>query len=80
MILNLITGALVIGVSSAYIFGWLIFAHSFHAILFIPIIATVLWILAFVGQSKFPKYRNLFIGIQIVLGVIALIDIISMFG
>ncbi|WP_157796460.1 hypothetical protein [Bacillus sp. FJAT-45037] len=76
MIINIITGIIVLGVSFIVLAGWFIFDPSFQPIIFVPITAILLWILAVIGERKIIKFNFGFRTLQILLAALALIYLI----
>lgn len=76
MLINIMTGIFVLGVSLFFLAGWLIFIASFHPVILIPITAILVWILAVFGERKIVKYRRGFRVVQILLATLALIYLI----
>ncbi|WP_096200219.1 hypothetical protein [Bacillus sp. FJAT-45350] len=76
MIINIITGFLVLGVSLFVLAGWLIFVASYQTLILIPIMAILLWIVAVIGDRKIVRFRFGFRILQILLAALALIYLI----
>ncbi|GEN44851.1 hypothetical protein [Alkalibacillus haloalkaliphilus] len=76
MIINIITGILVLGVSLLVLAGWFIFDPSFQTLILVPITAILLWVLAVIGERKIVKFRTGFRILQILLAALALIYLI----
>jgi len=76
VIINIITGIIVLGISLLFLAGSLIFESSFQYFIFVPITAIVLWVLAVIGDKKIVKFRVGFRAFQILLAAFALFYLI----